>query len=344
MTQEEKIKCLIIDLDETLWEGVLSEGGAHTLRPGMRELLNTLDSRGILLSIASKNEYTAAMARLRDFELDSYFLCPQIGWGKKSQSVLQIISDLGIKAENVAFLDDSPFERDEVAFSVPHVRVFDAAQVNLLADMSAFIPTFITEDAQNRRAMYRADFARRTDEKAWSGSEESFLQTLNMHLNIQPVTEQDLRRVYELTVRTHQLNSTGYTYDYDELVRLVQSPTHIFLIASLTDRYGDSGKVGLLLLEKTDALRIKLLIVSCRVMSRGIGTALLTKAIRLAADLHMPLFADFMETEHNRIMYITYKLAGFHETDVAATGPALLLRYEGNDCVPYAPYLTVTGG
>lgn len=339
MAKEEKIKCLVFDLDGTVWDGVLSEGGGKALRAGVRELITELDRRGIIMSIASKNDAGAAMKRLHDFALDEYFLCPEINWGAKSDSIKKIIDDLGIKAQNVAFVDDSEFERDEVSFALPDVRVYDACDIEVLAQKEEFCPAFITDDAKNRRAMYKADFRRKSAEKAYDGSADEFLATLSMRLKIEKVKKDDLKRVYELTVRTHQLNSTGYTYDYDELEALVDSDRHIFLIASLSDKYGDSGKVGLLLIEKGDIYRIKLLIVSCRVMSRGIGTALLCAAVRLAKRDGKKLVAEFRETEHNRIMYITYKLMGFD--DAEENGNDLLLEYVSDETPSYAPYLEV---
>ncbi|MBE6538227.1 MAG: HAD-IIIC family phosphatase [Ruminococcaceae bacterium] len=338
MAREAKIKCLVFDLDSTLWQGVLSEGGGDELIPGMKEFILELDKRGIVMSIASKNEESAALKNLRRFGLEEYFLCPEIGWGAKSESVKNIISSLGIKEGSVGFIDDNPFERDEVAFALPDVRTYDAAEFEDLLTLDEFCPTFITEDAKNRRNMYRADFARKKDEQSFGGSTEEFLMTLGMKLRISRVSEEDLRRVHELTLRTHQLNSTGYTYDFDELRAFIDSPDHIFIIASLEDKYGDSGKVGIILLQKQDgAYLLKLLIVSCRVMSRGVGTALLVHAVRLAKNNGARLLAEFKETEHNRIMYITYKMMGFE--DIGEDGDELLLEYMDEALPEYPPYL-----
>ena len=340
MAKEAKIKCLVFDLDCTLWEGVLSEGGGKELIRGMKEFVLELDRRGIIMSIASKNEEKAAADNLRKFGLDEYFLCPRISWNAKSESIKEIIRDLGIKEGSVGFLDDNEFERDEVTHTLPDVRVYDAPDFEKLLALPEFNPSFITEDASNRRKMYRADFARRTDEANYSGSSEDFLNTLGMRLVISDVKESDLQRVEELTVRTHQLNSTGYTYGYDELKSFISSKKHIFKVASLTDRYGDSGKVGIFLMEKGEtAYTLKLLIVSCRVMSRGIGTALLTSAVRIAARDNRKLTAEFRETEHNRIMYITYKMMGFDETE--ENGSDLLLTYGEEDVPEYSSYLNV---
>ena len=128
------------------------------------------------------------------------------------------------------------------------------------------------------------------------------------------------------------------SHDYG---RLRGAERHIFRICGLTDDYGSSGKVGLLLLEEEDeALKLKLLIVSCRVMTRGIGSALLCYATQLAARKGKKLQAEFLETEHNRIMYITYKLAGFEE--IWEDEPNLLLEYQGEAPLDFPPYLTVT--
>ena len=339
MAEDVRIKLVIWDLDNTLWEGTLSEGGGARLRPGAREAVLELDRRGIVQSVASKNDPDAAAARIRDLGLEDYFLCPRISWGPKSAGVGAILSALNIKPEAAAFVDDSEFERDEVLHALPRVHAYDGASLAELTARPEFQVPFITRDAANRRGMYRADLARQSAESAFEGSADEFLATLGMELDISPVTREDIRRVEELTVRTHQLNSTGYTYDYDELTSMIDDPRYLFLICGLRDKYGDSGKVGLLLMERGDALRIKLLIVSCRVMSRGIGSALLAHATRIAAREGKPLLAEFFETEHNRIMYITYKLAGFEEAE--ENGSALLLRYASDTPLPMPDYLKV---
>ena len=336
-----RIKCVVWDLDGTLWDGVLSEGGGRELRPGVRAVIEGLDSRGIIQSIASKNDSAPALRRLEELGLADYFLCPQISWGAKSDAIKTIAQTLNLKFEAMAFVDDNPFERDEVCFALPLVSVYDAADSDTLLSLTEFQVRFVTEDAKNRRRMYRADLRRAQAEEAFPGGEDAFLATLHMKLTLSPVTEKDLQRVEELTVRTHQLNSTGYTYSYEELLALSRSRDHIFLIAGLTDDYDDSGKVGLLLMEKSDVLTIKLLIVSCRVMSRGIGSALLSAATQIAHELGLPLRADFLETEHNRIMYITYKLAGFEELDGESDGGAMTLEYREDAPRPFPPYLTV---
>ncbi|MBQ8524832.1 MAG: HAD-IIIC family phosphatase [Clostridia bacterium] len=339
-----KIKCLIFDLDDTLWEGTLTEGGAKKLRAGAAELIRTLDSRGILMSIASKNDHDSAMDALRrlDPTLPEMFLCPKISWGTKSSAIKEIAEDLNLKMCNLAFIDDSEFQRDEVKFVHPDISVYDASELTSLADYPEFTVRFITEDSKNRRNMYVSDMTRDRAKAEFDGTDEAFMSTLDMRLSIDPVDETQLRRVEELTLRTHQLNSTGYTYSYEELCSFIDSDKHEFYIAGLTDKYGDSGKVGLLLMEDAgDAYVLKLLIVSCRVMTRGVGTALLTHAVRIAAARGKKLRAEYLETEYNRIMYITYKLAGFDEICELDDGEGCILEYAREALPEYPSYLNI---
>lgn len=338
MGEQKRIKCLIWDLDKTLWQGVLSEDGNTALREGVLETIKCLDSRGILQSIASKNEPEPALRALEKLGISEYFLCPQISWNDKSVGVAAILELLNLKPEAVAFIDDNPFERDAVQFAQPKVSVYPETAAASLCELPEFTPRFVTADAARRRSMYAADLQRRVAQQDFTGTNEDFLETLHIRLDIAPVDASALQRVEELTVRTHQLNSTGYTYSYEELVALSNSPKYIFLVCGMRDDYGDNGKVGLLLLEKgEEVLTLKLLIVSCRVMSYGIGNALLTYAIRLADSLGLRLRAEFFQTEHNRIMYITYKFAGFEE--IEADGDRFLLEYQGEGVPDYPPYL-----
>lgn len=340
MAEKKKVKCLVWDLDNTLWEGTLLEDSSVKLYPGIEDTLRELDRRGILLSIASKNEPEPVMALLEEMGLKDLFLYPQIGWGSKAQSVSDISKALNLGLDSFAFIDDQPFEQDDVKTAHPMVQVYDAAQRDELLSLPELMPRFVTEDSRLRREMYRSDLARKADEATYTGSSEEFLTTLGMELTIAPVILGDLERVEELTLRTNQLNSTGYTYDFDELSTFMTSPDHTFLIASLTDRYGNYGKIGLMLLEETEEnLELKLLLMSCRVMTRGIGSALLVHALKLAEASNKPLRAQFVDTGRNRMMYITYKLMGFEE--IQENGDWSLLEYQGDQYRDYPDYLQV---
>lgn len=310
------VKLLIWDLDNTLWDGTILEDSAVRLREGVREALALLDQRGILHSIASKNDHETAMQKLREFGLDEYFLYPQINWNSKAANVQSIVQSINIGMDAVAFMDDDPFEREEVSHSLPDVLVLDATALAGLAQREEFIPPFITEDSARRRHMYRADMERKKAEDEFVGPQEEFLASLKMRFELSPASEDDLQRAEELTVRTHQLNTTGYTYSYEELNAFRHSPNHLLFIASLKDRFGDYGKIGLALVEKgAQVWTVKLLLMSCRVMSRGVGTILMNHILMLARDAGARLQAEFKSNGKNRMMLVTYKFGGFKEVD-----------------------------
>jgi FkbH-like protein len=318
-SQEQKqktIKCVVWDLDNTLWNGIILENDQISLHSHAVRIITTLDSRGILQSIASKNERSLAMAKLREMGLDEYFLYPQINWNSKASSIKEIAKSLNISLDAIAFIDDGQFELEEVKFSLPEVLCIDAAKLDEVLDMPEMNPRFITEDSQLRRLMYINDIERQNAEKEFVGAQEEFLATLNMTLTISYAKEEDLQRAEELTVRTNQLNATGYTYSYSELNQFLLSHQHKLLIAGLDDKYGSYGKIGLALVECDDCVwTLKLLLMSCRVMSRGVGAVLLNYITSLAKDQNVRLLADFVSTDRNRMMYITYKFAGFKEIE-----------------------------
>lgn len=310
------VKLLIWDLDNTLWDGTILEDSAVKLRDGVRETLALLDQRGILHSLASKNDHDTAMQKLRELGLDEYFLYPQVNWNSKAANVQSIVQSINIGMDAVAFMDDDPFERGEVSHSLPEVLVLDATALTSLAQREEFMPPFITEDSARRRHMYRADIERKKAEEEFVGAQEEFLASLKMRFVISPASEDDLQRAEELTVRTHQLNTTGYTYSYDELNAFRHSPNHLLFIASLEDRFGDYGKIGLALVEKNAQVwTVKLLLMSCRVMSRGVGTILMNHILMLARGAGARLQAEFRANGKNRMMLVTYKFGGFKEVD-----------------------------
>jgi FkbH-like protein len=308
------IKCVVWDLDETLWHGVLLEDASICLKDNVVEIIKTLDRRGILQSIASKNDYDRAMDRLRSFGLAEYFLYPQINWNSKSSSIKTIAASINIGLDAVAFIDDQEFERDEVGFSMPEVCRIDPMELEGLLDRPEMNPRFITEDSRRRRLMYISDMERKKAEDAFAGPQEEFLATLQLEVEIGPAKPEDLKRAEELTLRTNQLNTTGYTYSYEELDQFRQSDRHKLLIASLSDKYGGYGKIGLVLIDCGEReWTIKLLLMSCRVMSRGVGTILINHVMKLAKAARVGLRAEFAPNGRNRMMYVSYKFANFRE-------------------------------
>ncbi|MEC4892946.1 MAG: HAD-IIIC family phosphatase [Oscillatoria sp. PMC 1051.18] len=339
-TAKKTIKCLVWDLDNTLWKGVLLEEERVELVKQVVEIIKTLDSRGILQSIASKNDRAKAMDKLQEFGLQDYFLYPQINWNSKAHSLQQIAESINIGIDAIAFIDDQIFEIEEVQFSLPEVLCINASELDRLLTMPEFNPRFITEDSQKRRLMYLSDLERKQAESEFIGTQEAFLATLRMHLTISAAKEEDLQRAEELTVRTNQLNTTGYTYSYEQLDIFRQSKQHKLLIASLTDKYGDYGKIGLVLVECLDnCWTIKLLLMSCRVMSRGVGTVILNYLLKLAQEKNVPLRAEFVANNRNRMMYITYKFAGFKE--VNKQDNLVILENNFQQIQPFPDYLKI---
>jgi len=337
---KKSIKCVVWDLDNTVWDGVLLEDECVSLRNQVVEIIKTLDSRGILQSIASKNDAAQAMAKLQEFQLHEYFLYPQINWNSKSSSFQEIAKSLNLGIDTFAFIDDQLFELEEVNFSLPEVLCINAGELAHLLDMPEMNPHFITKDSKIRRLMYISDIVRNNSEKSFVGTQEEFLATLNMTFTISSAQEEDLQRAEELTVRTNQLNTTGYTYSYDELNHFRQSDRHKLLIASLDDKYGSYGKIGLILVECQELVwTIKLLLMSCRVMSRGVGTIMLNYIMTLAKNNNVRLRSEFLSNDRNRMMYVSYKFAGFQE--IAKQGDLQILENDLTRIQPFPEYVKV---
>lgn len=310
-----RIKCLVWDLDNTLWDGVLLESETlPPLRPHVREVIEALDQRGILQSLASKNETEPVMAALAAHGLDQYFLYPKISWNAKSESIAKIAEQLNIGIDTFAFIDDQPFERDEVLSIHPSVRTFTEAQVESLLALEDFAPLHLTKDSKNRREMYQKEEQRTKAQDDFKGPQDAFLRTLGLALKLKPASEEDLHRAEELTVRTNQLNTTGVTYSAEQLRELLASDKHQVIVAELEDQYGSYGAIGLLLISEQPGLWcVDLFLMSCRVMSRGVGGVILTAMRMHCRNRQIKLAAQFRETDRNRMMFVTYRFAGFSE-------------------------------
>ncbi len=267
-------KVLVWDLDETLWTGTLVEDGVAgvRLRPEAVAAIRLLDERGVLQSIASKNNSAEAMAALKAFGLEEYFLHPQIHWRPKSDSIAALAKTLNLGLDSFVFIDDQPFERAEVESAHPSVRTLPHTAVAALADHPWFdLP--VTAESRQRRALYRQE-ARRTEAFEVAGADyASFLRGSEIKLRVDPLSVADVERVYELSQRTNQLNFTGRKYTRDMVQILLTSKAgETGLVLRCSDRFGDYGLIGFAAVNTSKGL-IGELFMSCRVQRKRVEHA-----------------------------------------------------------------------
>jgi methoxymalonate biosynthesis protein len=306
------IKCLVWDLDNTLWKGTLLEEPSVELFDGVLETIKALDSRGILQSVASKNDAGLAFARLKELGVADYFVLPKVSWSPKSGSIRELADELSFAHEAMAFIDDQPQERAEVEFSLPKVRCYPAEQATILASLTEFTPATVTIDSRRRRQMYQAGFRRDSERIAFRGPDQEFLRSLELAMEIRRAAGDDLSRVEELTMRTTQMNTTGVYYAEESLRAMVADPAHEVLTVTVTDRFGPYGAVGVVVFDRYPMVwHVKLLATSCRVMSLGAGALILSWLTNEAGRCGVHVVADFKPTDRNRIMDINYRFAGF---------------------------------
>lgn len=309
------VKCVVWDLDGTMWDGTLVEDGAEklALKSGMREVVQELDRRGILQSVASKNHFEESMAVLKKFGLDQYFLYPQISWEQpKSSSISTIAKELNIGLDAVLFVDDSEFELAQVRWGCPGVRTLSANKYASLLEMKECdLP--VTAESSQRRSMYRQEAVRRTAAQTFSGDYFEFLRDCQLSAIIEPLTPANLERVHELTQRTNQMNFSGNRYRRDVLQQMLNSETLDLHVLHCQDRFGSYGVVGFAVVDKLQP-RITDLMFSCRIQGKRVEHAFLTVLLkRYISQSGKDLFADYRKTERNAPAGRVFEDLGFEK-------------------------------
>lgn len=308
------IKCVVWDLDNTLWEGTLLEGDELHLRPNVSEILEELSSRGILNSIASRNDKQAALAVLRQFNLEHHFIAPQINSNPKAENIRLIAKNLNLGIDSLAFIDDSPFERESVIFSCPSVMVIDAKRYNEILDLSTFNPPVQTEESRRRVESYQDESERLRAERKVGGTFFEFLRNSQICLILRAAKATDVPRIVELADRTNQFNSSGICYSSEEVEGLIKASNVHVVVAELRDRFGNYGNIGVMVLRLVHNIyMLDSIMVSCRVDGRGIPSAMLILSMRIAqrAGIHS-LQAKYRSSRRNRQIGILYHMLGFH--------------------------------
>jgi FkbH-like protein len=333
-------KAIAVDLDNTLWGGIIGEDGAAGIQigveyPGSAYLavqreLKQLSRRGVLLALCSKNNWAEAkdaldthpemLLRARDFS------AIRVNWSDKAENLRAIAGELNIGLDAIALLDDNPVEREWVRAQLPEVHVLDVPGDPLaMADALRRSPLFerleLSSEDRERAGHYRAQHRRAVAEAA-SGSVEDFLRSLEMTAELSDVTPAALTRVAQLTQKTNQFNVTTRRYTEEQVSRFAADPDHLVRTVRVRDKYGDNGLVGVLMASASNRrCEIDTLLLSCRVIGRSVETLLLAEAEAFARRKRATVLSGrFIPTPKNAPARAVFESHGFARCSEDAGG------------------------
>jgi FkbH-like protein len=335
-------KCLVLDLDNTLWGGVLGEEGPAGIKVGpgdpeseaylsFQHQVRALKSRGVILAIASKNnleDVTEAFASRKDMPLKlDDFSAIEINWNNKHESLLKIAEGLNIGPESLVFVDDSPAECALVRQMLPEVTVVqlppDPAD---FADLIKRIPEFetlqITEEDRRKARQYFENRKRR-DRQRMFGDTRAYLRSLETKVTVRRPSPGDVPRIHQLFLKTNQFNLTTRRYSRSNVARFLSEPRHELYVVDASDHFGDMGTIGLVLIDTAaDEPSIDSFLMSCRAMGREIETAIMNsiKHVYLTPGRVPALRAVYVPTAKNSPAKCFYEKQGFTLVDSSPTG------------------------
>ncbi|HEV2376136.1 MAG TPA: phosphopantetheine-binding protein [Streptosporangiaceae bacterium] len=336
-----QVKCVVWDIDNTLLAGVYLESGQTPppVQPAVVAVLAELGRRGILHAIASRNPPAAAEHAAKATGWD--FAAVVCGWGAKSDALRRVAADLGIGTDTLAFVDDDPFERAEVAAALPEVTVLSPDEVAQATAWPQFSPAVLTDEAHRRSALYAARRRRQEAEQSFGGSREAFLRWVGTQITIRAATPADVPRLDELAARTRQFNSAARAVAPGEFAELVEAEGTDVVTVALRDEFSDDGTVGgCVVTRHADTVTTELVMVSCRAMGRGVIDALLAWLARTAArqgavQLDLPCVL----TERNVPLRMALAKAGFEALaeEQATAGRPVIYRLGLTGALPDLP-------
>jgi FkbH-like protein len=333
-------KCLVLDLDNTLWGGVIGDDGVQNLVLGsehavgaafqdFQQYVKDLQRRGIILAVCSKNEpenakegfsHPDSILKLEDFAAF------KANWNPKPGNIREIAEELNIGLDSLVFVDDNPAERAIVAEQLPEVAVPDVgSDVSMFAEILERAHYFevdkLVQEDLNRSAFYSSNAQRKTAESSF-GNYGDFLASLDMTAVIEPFAPMYLERITQLINKTNQFNLTTRRYTSAEVEAVAHDPSYISLYGRLTDKFGDNGLVTVLIGHVVgDTVEMDVWLMSCRVLNREMELAMFdalveqcqARGIRKIVGVYIPSKKNGMVAKH-------YDGLGFSRVDMPAEG------------------------
>lgn len=333
-------KALVLDLDNTLWGGVIGDDGVDQIKIGndsavgeayaeLQTYLSQLRDRGVLLSVSSKNDFQNAregfthphtVLRFEDFAVF------QANWEPKSENIKLIAGQINIGIDSLVFLDDNPSERELVKQQVPEVAVLevgdDVSKYAAMLDRSGwFEPVAISKEDLSRARYYEAN-ATRTAIQSQFMDYGKYLDSLDMHAEILPFAPKNLERITQLTNKTNQFNLTTRRYTNSEIEAVAQEQDMVGLSGQLKDKFGDNGLISVLIgARQGDRVEIDLWLMSCRVLKREMELAMFDELVKAARRWGArEIFGRYLPTKKNGMVADLYRQLGFEKIHAQADG------------------------
>lgn len=312
-------KCLVLDLDNTLWGGVIGEDGLSGIQVGHEKIglayrefqmaALALSQRGIILAVCTKNNPNDALTVLREHPdtvlRPEHFACMEINWEPKPENMRRIAQKLNIGLDSLVFWDDSPVEREIVSHQLPEVLVVDVPDdpsdyaVHLL-ELECFDTLSLTDEDRRRGEMYRQQAQREIYFESPSGSLEDFYSSLDIVVTIREASDFALPRIAQLTQRTNQFNFTTRRYSENEVQALAGDRNYRLYSLQLKDRFGDLGIVGAAIVRQESGYwHVENFLMSCRALGRSVEHAFLAYLVGQAEDRGAELVGYFRSTQKN---------------------------------------------
>jgi FkbH-like protein len=333
-------KVLILDLDDTLWGGVIGDDGLDRIQIGretpvaeahtaFQEYCLALRERGILLAVCSKNDEKVARSGFGHPESVlklEHFAAFKANWNPKHENIKEIASELNLGLDSFVFVDDNPAERAIVAAQLPMVAVPDvganAADFIPLINAQRYFETVnISAEDVKRTELYAANAARSAVQAQFASYDE-YLRSLKMRAEIAPFKPVYLERISQLINKTNQFNLTTRRYAYSEVETVATSPGHITLYGKLSDMFGDNGVVSIVIGSVLgERVEVDLWVMSCRVLKRGMELAMFNALVDAARGHGATrIVGRYIPTERNSMVEHFYRDLGFTQDGQVEAG------------------------
>ena len=351
-------KVIALDLDNTLWGGVVGDDGADNIKIGMdlpqgqvysefQEYIKLHKDLGVLLTVCSKNDYENAEAGLKhpDGTLrPDDFTAIKANWENKDRNILETAEELSLLPESFVFADDNPAEREIVREQLKGTAVpeMDGAEnyVRILDRNRYFEVVSLSEDDRRRGEMYKANAQRASLEKSFSDYGE-YLDSLQMTAEIKPFAPPYLQRIAQLTNKSNQFNVTTRRYTDGEIEKIASDDNYIHLYGRLSDKFGDNGVVSVVIGHKDEAvLHIDLWIMSCRVLKREMELAMLDNVVSAAQKNGIKTVRGYYyPTAKNAMVKELFGLFGF--TKISDSDGSTVWELDITDFKPRTKHISI---